>query len=246
MVPKKTDADDDPPILAKRGFTYLHRHRLLILKRPTRDHERARQRFEHLMAVKLFDTMGLDDELDPTGAAPVEGTDLRTKGPDLSYVPAVRPAGRSDRWPSMVVEIGYAESSPRRQQQRQRQRQRQRQLERDIRWWLQESWGAVQLALSIQVKKRMHGIIIQKWELVPSQSDPQQRAAPVPGITQQVTISRTDSQPTTVTGGPLVLPFEKIFLRPLGASGAGAGADLVFREDELRRYAERVWGVGRR
>ncbi|KAL2014800.1 hypothetical protein VTN00DRAFT_2325 [Thermoascus crustaceus] len=188
----------------------------------TKDHEKARQKFEHLMAGKLLN-MGLEDELDPTGTAQVEGTN-RTKGPDLSYVPVVRPGGRSDKWPSMVVEIGYAESP--------------RQLESDIKWWLQDSRGEVQLALSIQVKKRVHGIVIQKWELIPSQSDPQRAE---PSNTQQVTISKTDNQPTTVTGGPLVLPFEKIFLRPLGASGA----DFVFLENELRRYADRVWGVDR-
>lgn len=82
----------------------------------------------------------------------------------------------------------------------------------------------------------MYGIVIQKWELILSQSDPQRA---VPSNTQQVTISKTDNKPTTVTGGLLVLPFEKIFLRPLGASGA----DFVFLENELRRYADRVWGV---
>lgn len=220
--------DEEPPstttLLKSRNFTYLEDGRILIVRMRTLSHERPKFQFDRLLITKL-NNMGLGDKIDGRVGAAVQGT-TRTKAPDCSYAPRPLPAGRSDKWPSIVVEIGYSESP--------------RKLESDAKWWLEESGGDVQLALAIHIKRRTETIVMQRWERVPSptQSDPQR---PRPRCVQEITISKgAAGQPATVPGAPLNLPFEKVFLRPR----RGSDADLTFFDSELRSFADGVWIEG--
>jgi hypothetical protein len=65
--------------------------------------------------------MRLDSELLDIGAARVDDHPFK-KEPDESWIPCTLPAGRTDKWPSLVVESGFSETL--------------RQLQRDAEWWL--------------------------------------------------------------------------------------------------------------
>lgn len=61
----------------------------------------------------------------------------RIQRPDTAYRPMDFPAGRSDKWPSIIIETGYSEGK--------------RKLVDHARWWLTESRGDVKNVLTISV-----------------------------------------------------------------------------------------------
>lgn len=138
------------------------------------------------------------------GAAEVQQNVLlsgRRMRPDQSYLPYRLPEGRSDEWPSVVVESGYAGSGSK--------------LEADARWWLIEAEGDVWTALVVLVHGRRKEISIQKWELAES---PTTRTEP---SRQQVVVSQLEGGQETVqvANAPLTIAFENCL--PEGSAGGG-------------------------
>ena len=105
-------------------------------------------------------------------------------------------------WPTIVFEAGLSESL--------------RHLRSDAKWWLVNSGGEVKIVIIISLKRGQSMLRIEKWEPAPAAGRrPSTRANAnippplIPTNTQEITII-----PNTVTGAPLVLEFEKVFLRP--------------------------------
>lgn len=76
-----------------------------VLKLASGPHEVA----ERMLSRKLDQAalhMDLDDELLPTGSKRIKSTS-RSKEPDSSWAPRTLPVGRSNKWPTMVIECGF-------------------------------------------------------------------------------------------------------------------------------------------
>ncbi|KAK2734226.1 hypothetical protein FQN57_001747 [Myotisia sp. PD_48] len=160
--------------------------KIIIAKMPGKSHEIA----AHLVAVSIYDQMRdcrmrLWGNLKETGSVLLDG-----KEPDVSLQPTLLPPGRSEIWPTLVVEAGRSESHAA--------------LERDAHWWRCHPNGAVGVVITIKVSKTK--ITIKRY-------DPA-------GLQDDILIKRGRRQnaTVTVTGGPLTIPFADLFLRqPVGA-----------------------------
>ncbi|KAJ9220354.1 hypothetical protein DTO169C6_7243 [Paecilomyces variotii] len=195
---------------------------LLIRMLTYKDHERTHMALVNLMIFKLSSMNGANLELDWTGSADI-ATPSRTKRADQEVAPQEIPPGRSDQWPSLVIEAGFSESKSK--------------LESDGRWWLVESHGDVKTALTIDVNRRRPEIVIQKWVPICTGQN-RTRSQISPTLQQQVVLSRQhDEQEATVSNGPLVLPFQDLFLRPPGK----AESDIEFTDSDLRELSKMVW-----
>ncbi|KAK2814013.1 hypothetical protein FQN50_000417 [Emmonsiellopsis sp. PD_5] len=192
--------------------------KILVIKMPLPPHAIVAGKFDALIVRKSDPLAGLHLVRD----ASVEGAS-RKKSPDCSYRPETLPAQRDIKWPSVIVEVGLSES--------------QAKLERDCHWWLNNSRGQVKIALGISINRRRKEVIIRRWELRrvrPTRANP---TAVVPMAIQEITISSPQNSNTvSVHGAPLILEFEKVFLRPPGSQ-----ADIQITEMELVALAREVW-----
>lgn len=58
-------------------------------------------------------------------------------------------------------------------------------------------------------------------------------------VVQKVVMSQATDQPVHITGVPLVVPFEDLFLRPVNANAGES--DIFLKEEDLKKVAGRVW-----
>ncbi|KAL2008948.1 hypothetical protein VTN00DRAFT_7142 [Thermoascus crustaceus] len=94
-------------------------------------------------------SMNLDDNLMPDGSATVMGP-TAANSPDDSYQPYPLPPGRSDEWPTLVVDVGYSDMLEH--------------LTTNAKWWLGNSGGDVKVAVVITVDERQPVIQIEAWQ----------------------------------------------------------------------------------
>lgn len=151
----------------------------------------------HENAAGLFDivfhealtTVGMGRSLDPIGAA-THFASIGGKEPDRAWQPRRLPRDLSDKWPTIVLEVAYSET--------------QSKLQSDVRYWLRGPEGEVKTVLTLRIAQDEPRIIIERWE-----STGNGRGC----CQQQVVIARTRGNRVTITGAPLVLEFERLFLR---------------------------------
>lgn len=139
------------------------------------------------------------------------------------------PVGRSDEWPSMMIETGYSDGKSK--------------FVSDACWWLTESRGDVKNVLTISVHQKEKETVIDSWGWIgrPTRAEP---GRGTPEIKQRVVITQDINQHMAHgTGAPLNIPFEDLFLRKPAASSNEE--DLVFDVDELRYMAYTIWQVRR-
>jgi hypothetical protein len=199
---------------------------LLIVKLPTAEHELAHGNLATGMIEKVV-LMGIPArELSFVGA-----TTVRTRGSskeaDSAYRPRSFRPNKTD-WPTIVFESGLSETL--------------RQLIIDADWWLRKSNGAVKVVIIISIKRGPQTLQIEKWELAqmtgrrpPTRAFPNTLNIPrplIPTKIQEITIVQK-----TVTGAPLVLEFDKIFLRP----AVLPETDITFTAQELLTWAAEIW-----
>jgi hypothetical protein len=127
-----------------------------------------------------------------------------------------------------------------------------RRLRFDASWWLTESGGDVKIVIIISIQQAKSRLQIEKWEHSPSRSLLPLRTPPnnlnnttnnlvrqLPTKVQEITIvsnNVADGPLPAVTGGPLVLEFDKIFLRP----ALLPETDITFNVQELSAWAARL------
>ncbi|KAF7171093.1 hypothetical protein CNMCM5623_003549 [Aspergillus felis] len=198
--------------------------RILVARMPaTEVHEEAHAELNNTLIIKLVN-MNVRSQLRSLVGADVV-TPTRTKKPDQSYKPVNLPAGHSNIWPSLVIESAFSES--------------QSKLANDARWWLNASGGELKTVITIAVQKKRKAITIDKWEAIsrPTRGDPGKM---VPEVVQKVTMTREgDDAPVHITGAPLVIGFEKLFLR--SAEEQRGEGDVVIDHDDLTLIADLVW-----
>jgi hypothetical protein len=214
--------------------TYYEDINLLIIKlMPTVKQEGAHGEFG-LMIVEKVIRMGMPwRELFPVGAGRFKGS-LSSKEGDTSYKPCSR--DNEADLPTIVIEAGLPESL--------------KQLRCDANWWLVNpgrEGGKVMIVVIISIEKNNKGLQIEKWENALAPPRPITRANPaplipilIPTLIQQITIRPNATgaiTPNEVTGAPLVLHFEQIFLRrPMAPQ-----TDFTFTANELADFATYFW-----
>lgn len=158
--------------------------------------------------------------LHKTGAGQV-ATPGRAKQADEEYMPIRLPRRRSSKWPSIVVESGYMDTRPT--------------LKDNAQWWLDESGGDVKGVITTCVSKSKREIVFDLWVSSGNNNDTNMIMAQ-----QSVTVTKISANATTrVSGGPFVVAFEDLFLRPAD----GPEHDLVFDDQDLTWIAETTWDI---
>lgn len=143
--------------------------------------------------------------------------DGRTKRPDKGWGPIDRPPYANRRWPSLVVEIAVSESLQK--------------LGSDISFWLTDTYGQVNVAIGISIARTpSQTITVSKWV---------RGNAGEPRRDQEVTVEKKslkDPSPV-VKNGPLVIEFERLFLRSPGPQEG----NVVMDDESLGSMAVTVW-----
>ncbi|KAJ5212944.1 hypothetical protein N7449_000113 [Penicillium cf. viridicatum] len=187
--------------------------RVLLRMAKSKAHEVASEIFHDVLhdAVK---SMGMDRSLHPTGSATHHAA-MGGKEADKAWQPIRLPRGRSKDWPSVVLEIAFSESRAK--------------LQSDIRYWLRASGGDINVVITLQINQHSPNITIENWGT--------QGKKPVNHLHQTVQISRKGSKITT-TGSPLVIEFEKLFLRH---PTEPRERNIQIDDGDLQFLAESVW-----
>ncbi|KIN05884.1 hypothetical protein OIDMADRAFT_17046 [Oidiodendron maius Zn] len=161
--------------------------------------------------------MGIQDhDIAIVGAGRYKGNSSSKEGDSALKPRAFRP--KYTDWPTIVFEAGLFESLD--------------QLRIDAGWWLMNSNYDVNIVIVISLQKAQRRIQIEKWEL--NLGRPRTRSyQPTPTKVQEITIDPNNN----VTGAPLVLEFQKIFLRP----AILPEMDFIFTTQELSRWAADIW-----
>ncbi|OJD15377.1 hypothetical protein AJ78_04347 [Emergomyces pasteurianus Ep9510] len=187
----------------------------LILYIPSLPHEEAAEAFGCRIAIQA-EEMGILDALSLRGATRTKTTDRR-KQADRSWAPFDIP-GRSTQWPTVALEVAFAESRER--------------VKQDMAWWLHQSAGDVRMAISIDIKRQSGNIYVTSWER--GIQHPYPEINPI----QEIKISRgKDGKPPTLTGNDLVIPFRQMMLRPPTHNAK----DFIFTKGELLRIGRVIW-----
>ncbi len=211
--------------------TYYWDINLLIIKlMPSGKHESAHVNFGRSIDRKTFQ-MGMSEyELQGFGAERFKGSSSSKEG-DTCFKP---PSRDYDDFPTIVIEAGLSELP--------------RKLKCDADWWLRQpgrNGGKVMIVVTISIKPNDKSLQIEKWENALAPARPRTRATPGPPIQiatriQQITIRPNANgaiTPNEVTGAPLVLHFDKIFLRqPIAPE-----TDFTFTANELAVFATKFW-----
>lgn len=179
-------------------------------------HETAAGTFGNILQEALIPT-GMHRCLKSNESTPYHANvaDFGRKQPDKAWKPARLPPDRSHKWPTAVLEVAYSESSSK--------------LQSDLRWWMRAPEGEVKTILTMRVSRNEPSIIVERWE-----SNDNGRS----NCQQQVIISRRGNQNIITTGAPLVLYFERLFLR---APTVPRGRDIEIDTEKLEYLAESVW-----
>lgn len=194
--------------------TYTAHDGLLIIKMTSAPHEAAHDAIRNVLLGKLSGMSHADRDLRGRGRKTIKGN-RRAKEADLSYIPLRRPPGRSGCWPTLALESGYTDSQAR--------------LTTNAEWWLNASNGDTNIAMTVDIDKTSRRITIKKYQY--SETGDLHE--------ESVTVQKPDNynSNTQVVGAPLIIPFEKLFLRaPVANEG-----DIVWKEDDLTYIAEAVW-----
>lgn len=138
------------------------------------------------------------------------------KEADFAYLPRELFHNTTEDWPSVVLETTVSEDGSK--------------LVSDVRFWLNGSEGKVKVVFTMKVHSKSN-IIIDKWEPCWPYTGQSHR-------TQHIEINKRNNNEVYVSGQPLVLEFEKLFLR---AANAPQETDSVLGEAQLKSLASHIW-----
>ena len=210
------ESNERPNIVGGKNVRifYNQETHYLILRLVSGPHEVA----ERMLSRKIdqaVEHMGLEDELLPTGSKRIT-LSPHSKEPDSSWRPRSLPVGRTDQWPTVVIESGFIESLSR--------------LRLDAQWWLTSSCGDVKVVIIMAIHPSHPQFVLEKW--------PQdQTVGPASGSRDQITVIREPYNVVTTTEAPLTIEFEKMFLRRASLQES----DIMVPVEALERIAHVTW-----
>ncbi|CAL5870076.1 uncharacterized protein PFLUO_LOCUS4310 [Penicillium psychrofluorescens] len=210
-----TDCSD----LSKSWKSYSPSQQTLLVKMPLPVHGHAHQKFLHRILSSLNNDY-LVDRLQYYPNVKVEGQ-TKAKMPDNGLGPFERPSKGSNKWPTVVIEIGVSECLPK--------------LQSDAEWWINNSNGDVKIVLTMSINRKTPKITIMKWEWAADKSKC--------SAMQTITIWKEqagNANTTRMSGAPLSIEFNKLFLRePVSPTEH----DIRMDENDLRNLARSIWRV---
>ncbi|KAJ6020730.1 hypothetical protein N7540_006234 [Penicillium herquei] len=137
----------------------------------------------------------------------------------MSWGPKNRPPGFPKR-PTVVFETAISETWTR--------------LFRDVEKWLDPNHGYAKVVITAKLDRKKPQITIERWEW--SQNSGQ--------VTKMQTIEITESSGLLhVTGAPLVIPFDLLFLRAANTTGTQWEGDITIGRESLKTLAQTVWEI---
>lgn len=220
----KPSNDSQVPGLKGLRITYDENVRSLLVKLPSRSHEGGSWYFTRGI-LEATSAMDLRRDLMLLGAATVAEQGV-SKEPDASFSLSNLPVGRDPKWPSVVVETGYIETSSR--------------LHADAQLWISRSRGQVKAVILSSFGRDVEKIIFEKLvpDYTPLRPVRASRGPVVYAICQQkVAVTRSQGQ-VAVTGAPLIITFEEMFLRSPNPPNE---RDYVLGQQELTEISEDSW-----
>ncbi|KAL1848221.1 hypothetical protein Plec18167_006218 [Paecilomyces lecythidis] len=216
--------------IAGRGtaFFYLGDIETLVLKLPTRVHEKAHATLGQRIQAQVFQMGSIGfDEFMAINATAIKGRDDSEKEADSAWQNE-RLRTRKEDWPNVVIEAGLGESLPR--------------LQKEAKWWIEHSAGDVLVVLLVWVQQMSRTVKIEKW--IPNAVRSLRRSSrlnlpPVsPMKAADIVIDQSSAAGSVCHGAPLRLEFDRIFGRP--AQNA-LEHDVVFTQDDLEDWARLLW-----
>ncbi|KAF2179909.1 hypothetical protein K469DRAFT_753765 [Zopfia rhizophila CBS 207.26] len=181
--------------------------------------------------------------LAPLGGSTFSGPNSSKEG-DSAYKPLSR--NWEADWPTIVSESGLSEALS--------------YLRNDARWWLSNSRGDVKIVIIISITPAQRMLRVEKWCLSPVPDRPLTKGHPSPTTReptkmQEITITPNPAPllnptgqlgttvpataPYVVTGAPLSLESENLFLRtPIPPEH-----DVIFTTADLLSWASYFWGL---
>ncbi|KAJ9296179.1 hypothetical protein DTO271G3_5320 [Paecilomyces variotii] len=181
-------------IILRSWNSYDKSKHFLLTKMPVSlAHEAAVSEFAEAF-LEVLRPMGLHDKLYKRGSA-TRYNDKGAKQPELQFTPKQPPVHYPKYWLTVVVEVAVTEPASK--------------LKSDIRYWLGQSNGGVEVVMTLQAKRDTPEIILEKWE-------PANNGNRCPRRKQRVIVYKGSNDTIKVDGGPLIIDFEKLFLRPPG------------------------------
>ncbi|KAJ9300996.1 hypothetical protein DTO271G3_2160 [Paecilomyces variotii] len=205
------------------AFFYLGDIETLIIKFPTRAHEKAHATLGQRIQLKVFQ-MGISfREFTAVNATAMEGGNNSEKEGDTSWINQRLRPNKTD-WPNLVIEAGMSEPFIR--------------LQNDTKWWIQNSAGDVLIVLVVWIRPTKK-VKIEKW--IPT-AQPLRRSARLnlPQVlpTKVADIEIDQSSTSVCHGAPLLLEFDRVFGRP---PQQPLEHDIVFTQQELEDWARDLW-----
>ncbi|KAL2866106.1 uncharacterized protein BJX67DRAFT_382205 [Aspergillus lucknowensis] len=195
------------------GRAYDTQLKLLLLRiMASTPHEAASITFDRLLCNA---TRPLGVTPQPAGgirSAPKVGS----KVPDQAWGLLRKIHGRSGKWPSVVLEVAYSETRAK--------------LRSDVRYWFRASHGEVKIVFTVKIERATPRVTIEKWGV-----DLHGRGRS--HLEQVVNIAKSGAT-VAVSGAPLLLAYENLFLCP--AVNATQNT-ICIRENELISYAKGIW-----
>ncbi|KAM5429333.1 hypothetical protein McanMca71_002982 [Microsporum canis] len=188
---------------------YFPMSKILIAEMVTKPHEVATGWLQDEISTEIS-SMGMRFHayLMSIGSAAIEH-----KEPDYAVQPLNLPAGRTPKWPTLVVKTGKS--------------QRHSDLDRVAKQWIQKSAGDVKVVLTVQVSRTK--LTVRRYG---------RSGITGAAVLQTITVEkRGQKSPVRITGGPLIIPFTDLFLR----TAVGNQADIIFNNTELEEWANFVW-----
>lgn len=206
--------NSDDSILQRCWNSYDSSQQLLLIKMTmSRAHEIAARVFERLL-YDCLKPMDVDDYLKSFGSATCTAENGSAKQPDCQFLPNRLPRARTNKWPSVVLETGFSESPSK--------------LRSDARFWLLESNGDVRMVITIKISRSSPNIVLESWEFVSNRVERQ----------QAVTISKGENNHVYLNGDPLIISFDKLFLRP---PSIPRETNISIDDAILKKIARNIW-----
>ncbi|KAJ9299132.1 hypothetical protein DTO271G3_3374 [Paecilomyces variotii] len=208
---------DSPDKLIRRSWnSYDKTNQLLLTRIPTSgEHGAAASGFGAKMAIAI-EHMGLESKVLHGGFGAHYGDD-GAKQPDCQWRPRRTPPGRSKEWPTVVVEVAVS-ASPTKSMS-------------DVRWWLRQGDGDVEIVVTLRVDRQSPKITVEKWGRG-NNGQPQRHSS--------IAVYKNSNQPIKVDDGPLMIEFEKLFLR---APDSPKEKDIILGDEELKDLAKNIWNA---
>jgi hypothetical protein len=184
------DDDDEEDNPCGRWTAYDATLNLLLVQLPiSKVHGAASAEINNTLVLAM-DRVGMFDAIHARRAA-VHHTPLGSKCADSAYTPLHLPFGRPPAWPSIVVEVAYADSASK--------------LLSDVQFWdTVAPAGEVVLVVTVAVARDRPEIVLEKW--VSKVDSDRVRLEKE----QFVTITKIGEE-VSVEGGPMVFEFERFF-----------------------------------